>query len=195
MSFENTHRHYLNVSSSIFLHALLFLIFSHISLSPPFLIPTFSFEFLLHQLCLPLPFSFSSLYHSISTFTSSSPFLSCFHSLVSAGHACLPPWLTNNPKDVTLNSVCSPPERGIDLLAGGNHTDGYRNELKSINWKNEWLPGEEKPTIFKLRADMRLREELCVFGLVTMHLKKLPCVFKLEQTWGVNEVETSSSWR
>lgn len=71
--------------------------------------------------------------------------------------------------------VSAPPERGIDLLAGGNHTDGWHIEMSSRAraGKNESLPAEEKKknAIFKLVAHEESRRELCVFGLVTTYTR------------------------
>lgn len=66
--------------------------------------------------------------------------------LVSAGHARLPPWLTNNPKDVSPNTICSPRER--HRFAGRLRPHrwlAHRNEPESRNWKKEWLSGGEEP--------------------------------------------------
>ena len=100
----------------------------------------------------------------------SSPFLACLPSLVSAGHACLPPWLTNNPKDVTPSSVCAPRER--HRFAGRRQPHrrlAHWNELESKSWK-KWIAAgsrEKKNPIFKLVAHEESRRELCVFGLMT----------------------------
>lgn len=109
-----------------------------------------------------------------SSFSISSPFLACLPSLVSTSHACLPPWLTNNPKDVTPSSVCSPRER--HRFAGRRQPHrrlAHRNELESKSWK-KWIAAgrrEKKNAIFKLVAHEESRRELCVFGLVTTYTR------------------------
>lgn len=78
--------------------------------APPWLLHPCLSSTLVSFLLLPIvPFSFFSLpfrLHQLLLLF----FSACFPSLVSTGHACLPPWLTSNPKDVTPNSVCSPRE-------------------------------------------------------------------------------------
>lgn len=85
-------------------------------------------------------------------------------SLVSCGHACLPPWLTNNPKDVTPNSVCSPRER--HRFAGRLRPHrwlAHRNELESRNRKNEWLLRQKtKSNTFTLTTFVYLAWCLCI---------------------------------
>lgn len=69
-----------------------------------------------------------------------------FPCLVSTGHARLPPWLTNNPKDVSPNTISSPRER--HRFAGRLRPHrwlAHRNEPESRNWKKEWLSGGEEP--------------------------------------------------